>query len=254
MTLGAVGYVEALTRTAIRGWVYDHSDPGRELEVELLVDGWVAATASVNQHRPDLEKLGHSRVDLGFQLAVPQGVAVDVSRVGVRVTGQDELLPISPEAFGVEGVLERASPELIEGWAWRIGRPKERVSLIVRLDDVTIGEGVADRFRSDLMDAGVGDGRCGFALAVRGTLPMGALDRVQVVAVPAGEAILDIRRPQSAPTAPAPRAIAAELPSPPPSTPARAPAPRFEISKEVAEALQMAIAINTDGEDEERSI
>lgn len=54
----------------------------------------------------------------------------------------------------------------VGGWVYTPGAAPGGLSLLAFVDDACVGTGRADRFRQDLADAGLGDGRCGFNFPV----------------------------------------------------------------------------------------
>ena len=52
------GYLDSVDQNAATGWVFDHSDPSRPVEVELLVDGKSTGTYTANAFRADLAQAG----------------------------------------------------------------------------------------------------------------------------------------------------------------------------------------------------
>jgi hypothetical protein len=66
----------------------------------------------------------------------------------------------------IRGSVDSLSPEGASGWAFGSARGPDHALVIQALmDGRVIGETVADQDRPDLAAAGLGDGRCGFALA-----------------------------------------------------------------------------------------
>jgi hypothetical protein len=63
----------------------------------------------------------------------------------------------------VRGQIDRLDHERIEGWAFEPASPDAPVVVVILANDVEIGRVVADRYRADLRDAGVGDGRHSFS-------------------------------------------------------------------------------------------
>lgn len=70
----------------------------------------------------------------------------------------------------VTGHLDLCGPELVEGWIIWLSQPQRKMRLQVFLGDQLLGECVADLFRQDLCDAGLGDGHCAFSFRVPGEL------------------------------------------------------------------------------------
>jgi hypothetical protein len=62
----------------------------------------------------------------------------------------------------VVGFVEILDESRVAGWAWCRGQPETRVDIEVRLGDRILQRARADRFRQDLLRAGVGDGKHGF--------------------------------------------------------------------------------------------
>lgn len=62
------------------------------------------------------------------------------------------------------GYVERIGPDHLTGWAWRPDDPEATVQVDVFLGERRIARLAADGFRKDLLDAGRGTGRYGFAL------------------------------------------------------------------------------------------
>ena len=81
------------------------------------------------------------------------------------------LAPTAPRNPGpLLGYLDRACGDRIDGWAYDTEQPGMPVRLRILDDGVVIGHAVADRFRADLEQAGIGDGRHGYQLIVPGGL------------------------------------------------------------------------------------
>jgi len=70
----------------------------------------------------------------------------------------------------LRGRLELARHDLIEGWAFDPARPERPIIVAIVANGAEIGRVVADRYRSDLAEAGFGDGRHAFSYTVPGGL------------------------------------------------------------------------------------
>jgi membrane protein involved in D-alanine export len=62
------------------------------------------------------------------------------------------------------GVVETVSPSVISGWAWDRKTPNTPVEVIISENRVIIGKVLADQYRQDLANEGMGDGRHGFSI------------------------------------------------------------------------------------------
>ncbi len=92
------------------------------------------------------------RRDEGFEIeAARQKIA---ARAGVGA---------NPRAPGeLRGWVESVTAGTLSGWAHDYGNPRVPVCLHVLADGCVIGRVLANRFRADLRDAGLGNGRCAF--------------------------------------------------------------------------------------------
>jgi O-antigen biosynthesis protein len=73
---------------------------------------------------------------------------------------------VAPAADGVLpiGNIDRIDYEEISGWAWDADRPNDVIDVEILDDDVVVLKLPADRFRPDLVEVGVGNGRHGFSV------------------------------------------------------------------------------------------
>jgi hypothetical protein len=71
----------------------------------------------------------------------------------------------------IDGSLDRCDGEIIEGWITLVNHPEIKISLEVLLGAQVIGRLVADQFRADLKEAGIGDGNCAFRFEVPAFIP-----------------------------------------------------------------------------------
>jgi spore maturation protein SpmB len=199
--MAVLGSVERINRERIIGWVLEDSAPDRRHVVELCLRGRHVAAAPATVERPDLaKKLGQRRADLGFELVLPYGTPLEADQMAVRVIGCDATLDVAEAAMRPEGVLDFLAGATIGGWAWHTGRPTERVTVIVKHDGKPVASVVADGFRHDLFEAGIGDGAHGFTvdLAAVAGLDQAAAAKVEVVFGASGDPLFNLIRNRSA--------------------------------------------------------
>ncbi|MGE0682733.1 MAG: glycosyltransferase [Candidatus Binatia bacterium] len=67
-------------------------------------------------------------------------------------------------AVAAIGSIDRLDFTEVSGWAWDPAKPTEPIDIEILDGDVVVLRVPADRFRTDLRDAGVGDGRHGFSI------------------------------------------------------------------------------------------
>ncbi|WP_203076799.1 hypothetical protein [Falsiroseomonas ponticola] len=114
----------------------------------------------------------------------------------------------------IRGFIDGLSGNQIDGWAFEPAHPTERVIVELRLDGQAVATTVADRHRTDLVRAGIGDAFHGFRFPLK---PAWAERRSDLVVVArgaeGGEAPLQLfRRPAAEARPPAPAAAPATSP------------------------------------------
>ncbi|WP_312162907.1 glycosyltransferase [Massilia timonae] len=84
----------------------------------------------------------------------------------------------------MQGHVDRLRAGVLDGWAWNPSQPNEVVCIEVWDDKgKLIAVGVADQYRSDLLNAGIGNGAHGYSLR----LPSNSLESTQLVVKILGE-------------------------------------------------------------------
>ncbi|ALG74718.1 hypothetical protein VY88_29260 [Azospirillum thiophilum] len=172
------------------GWVVDLEASERPVVVELLVDGQGVAAAVADLPRHDLGAAA-GRSARGFRIVRQRpGSAAAGSTMAVRVANTDWLLPGSrpapqpgapPARRHVRGDVDGVEGLTVSGWVHDPAAPADRLSVDLMAGDRVIASGRADRFRSDLLDAGIGDGAHGFRVTLPPDFAHVASHAVQVV-------------------------------------------------------------------------
>src|SRR5262249_6514771 len=67
-------------------------------------------------------------------------------------------------ASAVQGVLDLVDATKIEGWVWDQDHPKSSLRIEIREGNETLANAVANQFRKDLQDAGIGTGEYSFSI------------------------------------------------------------------------------------------
>jgi glycosyltransferase involved in cell wall biosynthesis len=148
----------------------------------VLCNGAVIARVTADRYRADLERAGIGDGRHAFELLMRDGLAANQRHeIELRCADDWTLLPASPRAVGgeggntldsgatpieavgpLEGRLDYATHAVLRGWAWTTSNPTRPVFLTVSVNDEIVGRFPANRFRADLQQAGVGDGRHSF--------------------------------------------------------------------------------------------
>src|SRR5689334_8296385 len=101
--------------------------------------------------------------------------------------------------MAVMGFLEHADSKFVSGWAYDSSSPLARLEVIVRIGDEFYASGFADIARHDLLLAGMGDGKHGFAIDVsEAHFSPEQADALEVHAI-SGVEVARIQRVQAAP-------------------------------------------------------
>jgi hypothetical protein len=146
----------------------------------------------------------------------PDDVREPVARTPIPIRAAET--EASPEAM--VGYIDRIEGRRVSGWAWNRARPDLSLEVEVRFDGRLITSVPANRFRQDLADGGIGDGKHAFEAIL--DEPVAAEDRHRVAALARnnshGAAITLVNRTVDAAqpaAAPAPKAAAREDGPPP---------------------------------------
>ena len=67
----------------------------------------------------------------------------------------------------IRGAIEVANELVVQGWLYCSALPLRGTVVLAFVDASCVGSGKIDLFRSDLKQAGLGDGYSGFSIAVR---------------------------------------------------------------------------------------
>jgi hypothetical protein len=187
------GRIEQVRDGAVHGWAWRPADPRERVPVRVTLDGEEAATGVAELQRRSLVEAGIGDGRYGFSLPLSTVLAgpglrslrVEAGGVplpaagGYAAAGNGTVwngaefainaAPPTGEWPVVVGLVEGIRDGIVTGWATSPAAPGWRVGVRAILDGRDIGGDVADQPRRSLAEAGIGDGRCGFAI----TLPDG---------------------------------------------------------------------------------
>lgn len=177
-----VGGISGNLNSGLRGWLFDSAAPGARLGVEILAENEVVARVSADKFDRSLAeaKVGDgcyafiTKIDWFPSLKLPVSISFRLSGTStsfarLEVTSSLSLKTIARKAC--YGHVDGVSNGVLAGWAYDFAAD-EPASVDILLDNRVIATAVCDRYRSDLVAAGYGDGRAGFSYA----LPSGLLD------------------------------------------------------------------------------
>jgi tetratricopeptide (TPR) repeat protein len=173
---GLQGRFEGVVNGEACGWVLDPLRPEMRIDVEVLCDGKLLGRTHADLEREDLIEatLGDGRHGFRFTLdnTLFDGQAHELS---VRAAGAQLPLPGGPQWLQSDAPPARVRPanvqgafELVEGsratgHVWDVSRPDFRLEVEILHEGEVVSRALANTFRRDLYDAGIGDGRHAFS-------------------------------------------------------------------------------------------
>ncbi len=158
--------------STVTGWVRNSALPTQRVVVELLVDGEVVTETAADTFRQDLLEAGKGDGKFGFQLTLPRHLQErDRPKISLREKGKS--IPFYKSKSFLKNTLnaedscqfhiDQEGAEFV-GWIRKPSAPTHRVVIELLADGDVVAETVANVFRQDLLDAGKGDGTCGFSV------------------------------------------------------------------------------------------
>lgn len=141
----------------------------------------------------------------------PDDVRAPIERTPIPIRAAET--QFSPEA--TVGYIDRIDGTRVSGWAWNRARPDQPLGIEIRIDGRLATVVMADRFRKDLANGGIGDGKHSFEAEL--DEPIAPEDRHRVAALARcgsdGPAVTLVNRTVDAASASRPDAASA-IPSP----------------------------------------
>ena len=202
---GAVeGGLIAITAEGVVGWARDIDRPAAPVRVVVLANDEPVASGLANRfdHPIVRARVGAGVPAFVVRLARPPraGFPLLLTLRDVRgntlgpplpIRTREQLLPAvgAPAPGDYDGAVDGLHAGSLIGWALDRRNPAEPVAVAVQDGSSLLAETVADRFRPDLLAAGKGDGKCGFAIALPATLLDGKAHSLRVAV---GEARIEL--------------------------------------------------------------
>lgn len=169
------GRVEGVDNGVLRGWAWDPLRPDHHLSVKVVVADRPPVDAIADRSRGDLKRAGIGAGDHSFKLTLPAshltGEALEARLLAVDQGGVEHELARRVLMFDLpqanyRGHIDKVHAGRCVGWVQNAANTCERVVIEAVLDGQVVATGKADRHRSGLEKAGIGDGRHGFDLPI----------------------------------------------------------------------------------------
>jgi len=179
------GHIDRIDDDAILGWVFNETQPAARLVVQLLKGTQLVGVATADEYREDLKDAGIGDGRHAFTLRISDllrdGNIHELRvvtqqppdcQVGAALPYKSAALPRKSNDSNVRGVLNRDALHrgALCGWAMDKGNPSRKLVVQVLEDSTVIASAIANEYRKDLEEAGIGDGSHGFAVPIPSAL------------------------------------------------------------------------------------
>jgi hypothetical protein len=155
------GYVDRAGPDIVAGWAQSETHPEVPISLDIVVDGERVLRVLANRYRDDLRRAGLGSGKHSFEVRLPDSISgqVEVKRSLDRAPLVD--LPLD-QSGPLRGYVDRAGPDIVAGWAQSDTHPEVPISLDIVVDGERVLRVLANRYRDDLRQAGLGSGNHGF--------------------------------------------------------------------------------------------
>ncbi|MCH4090509.1 glycosyltransferase [Acetobacter sp.] len=186
------GFVDVISHEpgqgwTIAGWARNLMDPSARYQVRILCHGNQVAEAVADGFREDLVIPGSADGRHAFSILIPDDAApaAETGSFNVLLLPDRQPLPLAEHLAGtipsgLRGSIDIVGRDRIAGWLRSDTHPDMRLSVAIMVDDALQHRMLANQFRPDLRDNGLGDGRYGFDVMLSPPL---SLDSDHVVSV-----------------------------------------------------------------------
>jgi hypothetical protein len=173
-----VGSLDPVECQGLHGWAWDPKRPNDPVKVDIYDGDHLVTTLVADKFRKDLAEVGIGDGKHSFEMVLPKELIDGKSHsIRAKFSGKEVDLPLSPQTLfcteddasrkaqeRIDGSFDTADCQSIRGWAWDPRRPNEPIKVDIYDGNKFVVTLVADKFRQDLVDAGYGDGKHGFAM------------------------------------------------------------------------------------------
>ena len=182
-----LGQLDLASHDRLVGWALNPAEPDKAIELLATAGGELIARITAGSLRPDLQLAGLGQGRNGFDVALPalpcdmrheiricraaDGVELPGSPVTLEPEAQPPRILVRSPAT-LRGHVESVAGREAIGWAFDECDPEAKLEIVVSVDGHELGRGLANQYRVDLIQAGLGDGRHGFRLSYPALTPI----------------------------------------------------------------------------------
>lgn len=164
------GRIEGVVDGILRGWAWNAANMTQRLDLEVLADGKLVGVHQANRPRGDLRRSGIGDGAHGLECPLPLELRDGAEHVfELRFKTDAGLVEVARQVLIVErrkpllhGKLERVDAHEAVGWIADRAEPGATVSVELLIHGKVAAIGLANLFRRDLLNAGIGAGAHGF--------------------------------------------------------------------------------------------
>lgn len=178
------GSHDTTTCNLISGWAWDANHPDEQITVDVIFDNnpFSSIRAPANQFRQDLLDAGIGNGFHAFSFPFPEflkdgqphTVRIIFTGSTINLPNTEMMISCNPNPTpDYQGSHDTGDCETISGWAWDANNPSAMISVDIYNGPTLIATVVADQFRQDLLDAGIGNGFHAFVLPTPDSLKDG---------------------------------------------------------------------------------
>lgn len=169
------GFHDVTNCNGASGWAWDPSRPNTPINVYIFEGNNLLATVLADKYRADLASSGYGNGYHAFEWTLPTSLKDGQSHtITVRYSSDSNAvhIPGSPKSTtctapaSYQGYHDSATCQGLSGWGWDSTRPTTAITLYIFEGTVNRGSVLANQYRQDLVNAGIGDGRHGFTWAL----------------------------------------------------------------------------------------
>lgn len=188
------GHLDSVHRDRIVGWAHDAASPDIPVKLRVLDNDVAIGEVVADRYRSDLQQAGMGDGRHAFEFSIPGGLSPPL-RHAIRVRRARDGRELANSPWVVEaapmlltttaddtlhGKLDEVTRERIAGWAQDSTDPDAPVALQIIDNGVPITRVLANAYRADLAEAGIGNGWHSLDVIIPGGLSPFARHVIQV--------------------------------------------------------------------------
>ncbi len=182
----APGNFDSLNCNQVAGWAWNPAQPNTPVSVSIESGTTSEATVLANNYRSDLKLAGAGNGNHGFTYPLPAQFKTGAAQaVTLLLTGTTTSLgtrTVTCTAPSFSGSFASPSCTQLAGWAWDANEPNDPINVDIYDGATLIATVLANTFRQDLLNAGIGNGAHGFFFPTPAALKTGTAHTITLKA------------------------------------------------------------------------